>query len=319
MDQPVKSEQVKRKRTIRVILISFAALLLLLVLSFVLIDQVMKGRVLSALSDELEAGVQVVEVDGAELHYRQMGGGAEVLLLIHGFMGSSYDFHQIMPLLAEQYTVYAVDQIGFGLSDKSTDLDFGKENSARLIAGMMDHLGIEQYHVLGHSMGGEVAMHIALNRPDAVQQLILLNSAGLADPQQGRRSRIPAFFIEHVFKNYTLQRIVFNRTVYDSAIASRDHFDRFYFFNKQIPARTLVKITQDNDSGMLAEQISDISQPTLVIWGRQDEIIPLEQGIRLNSKLQNSQMVVLENCGHLPYLEMPQELFLHVIMFLMSR
>lgn len=318
MNKSEKPARVNKRRIACVILIGFMALFLLLLISLSVLDQAMKRRVISELSDELEAGVAVIEVDGAQLHYRQMGDGAEVLLLIHGFMGSSFDFQQIMPSLAEHFTVYAVDQIGYGLSEKSTAFDFSKANSARLIAGMMERLGIEQYHILGHSMGGEVAMHIALNQPDNVRQLILLDSGGLTDPQQGMTLQIPAFFVEHVLKNYTLQRLVFNRTVHEKASASRDNFDRFYFFNRQIPARTLVKITQDNDSGSLSDQIRDIKQPTLVIWGRQDRIIPLEQGLRLNSKLQDSQIVVLENCGHLAYLEKPQELTRHVLSFLLT-
>ena len=316
IDKPKKPVQVKRKRKVKLIICCLAALLLLIALVFALMDRVMTVRVQSTLSDELEADVQVIEVDGARLHYRHMGDNEEVLLLIHGFMGSSYDFHQIMPVLAEHFTVYAVDQIGFGLSDKSTDLDYRKANSASLIASMMENLNVEHYHILGHSMGGEVAMHIALNRPDNVSRLILLNSAGLTDPQQGRNTKLPAFLIEYVFKNYTLQRLVFNRTVYDQNVASRDNFNRFFYFNKQIPARTLVKITQDNDSGSLADQISDINQPSLVIWGRQDNIIPLEQGMSLYSQLRNSEIVILENCGHLPYLEKPHELSGHIRSFL---
>ena len=187
--------QVEKKRKPRKILFIVAALLLSLLIAFVVIDLVMARRVLTSLSDELEADVLVAEIDDAKLHYRKMGDGDEVLLLIHGFMGSSYDFYQIMPLLAEHFTVYAVDQIGFGLSDKSVNLDYSKKNSARLIEGLMNHLDIDRYHVLGHSMGGEVTMHLALEDPEAVQKLVLLNSAGLADPQRGGNGRFRLFWL----------------------------------------------------------------------------------------------------------------------------
>ena len=124
--------------------------------------------------------------------------------------------------------------------------------------------------------------------------------------------------VEHVLKNYTLQRIVFGRTVYNRNSANRDNFDRFFYFNKQIPAETLVRIVQDNDSGSLGDRINEIQQPALVLWGRQDQIIPLEQGVLLNEMLQSSQLIVLDDCGHLPYLEMPLELSNHILQFLLS-
>lgn len=313
----MKKRESKRAKNIwRVIILGLIIIAIFTAITAVITDRIMSSRIITAMKAELEANVLYEKIDDAEIAYRRLGNGEESLLLIHGFMGSSYDFHLIMPALAEHYTVYAVDQIGFGLSDKSPDLDFSKTNSAVLIGKLMDQLGVVRYHLLGHSMGGEVAMHIALNRPESVDRLILLNSAGLGDLQNGRRTRLPAWMIDNILQNYLLQRLVFLRTVYDNSFADANNFARFYYFNKQIPATALNRIIEDNDSGILGERIAEIENPALLIWGRQDRIIPLDQGRELARLLPDSRLVIFEECGHLPYLEKPEEMASEIIRFL---
>ncbi len=132
---------------------------------------------------------------------------------------------------------------------------------AGLCAALMAELGFDRYIVLGHSMGGEVSLHLALAHPERVEKLVLLNSAGWQDLQQGHRMMLPGWFIEVVFKNYLAQRLFFPLTVYDRQIATTENFNRFFFFNDQIPAATLVKLTRDNDSGRLAGRFGEIRQP----------------------------------------------------------
>ena len=151
-------------------------------------------RVFQEYSD-LDNGGQFEIVDGFEMHYREMKPADMALsktplVLIHGLMGSSKDFEHIQPALALQRVVIAVDLPGFGRSDKDPALDFSKASMSRLVAGLMASLGYERYEVLGHSMGGEVAQRIALEYPDQVTGLILLDSAGLAEKRQIGRAHV---------------------------------------------------------------------------------------------------------------------------------
>lgn len=310
-----QSEKGKGKKRILRSAIILLALFISLAIALQILDRIMTRSVAKRLAPTLEASVQAKDLDGTTLRYRTMGEGEEVLLLVHGFLGSSYDFRLVMPELAQRYTVYAVDQIGFGLSDKSTQLDYRRQNSAALLASLMQALDIESYHVLGHSMGGQVALHLALAEPQAVESLILVSSAGLEEASG--RPNLPTFLIDAVFQNYGLQRLAFYRMVDDPAVASRENFDRFFYFNRQIPAETLRRMSEDAaDSSGLAARLEEVDQSVLLIWGREDRIIPWQQGERLDQKLPQSQLVVLENCGHLPFLEKPQALSEHALQFL---
>ena len=303
-----------KRRTIglMVVLGLFVSVLLL----FFMVDLLAAASVRQRYGPELLKNVQYRTVDGAELAYRQFGSNGPPILLIHGFLGSSHDFSAIWPGLSEQYRVVAVDLIGFGLSDKSTGLHYSKANMARLCGQLMAELGYERYTVLGHSMGGEVSLHMAVQKPEQVAQLVLLNSAGLSDLQQGHQISLPAWLIDGVFKNYLLQRLYFPATVYNRSKADTDAFNRFFFFNDRIPGETLLQLTRDNDSGQLADRLGEISQPALLIWGAEDRIIPLVQGQALAERLPDSRLEIIEECGHLTFLEYPEETLQAILAFL---
>ena len=308
--------QASRKKRAVLILSLLIALVIGLMAAFLVVDRIMTDRIASQYGTELASGVQYCDLAEASIAYRRFGSDGPAMLLIHGFLGSSHDFSRIWTTLAETHQVIAVDLIGFGLSSKSAELDYSKKNMADLCSLLMAELGFSQYSVLGHSMGGEVALHMASQYPSLVDRLILLNSAGVTDIQQGFRPALPDWFIEGVFKNYLVQRLYFPMTVHERDAADRDTFNRFFFFNSQIPASTLAKMTRDNDSGSLQHQLGTIAQPVLLIWGAQDRIIPLQQGKLLDSLLPNSRLAVLEGCGHLTFLERPAETLAEITRFL---
>ena len=275
-------------------------------------------RVFQEYSD-LDNGGQFEIVDGFEMHYREMKPADMALsktplVLIHGLMGSSKDFEHIQPALALQRVVIAVDLPGFGRSDKDPALDFSKASMSRLVAGLMASLGYERYEVLGHSMGGEVAQRIALEYPDQVTGLILLDSAGLAEKR--RSTNLPPFLVDLVFKNYYLQRQVFRSSLYDTQPYMPEAFDKLYYYSGRIPGETLSAFVADDDSGGVADRLWEIRQPVLIVWGEQDRIIPLSQGIALQETIPGSRLEVLADCGHLPYLEKPSGLTAWIEAFL---
>ena len=297
-------------------LIGFLLFMVLLAGVFFLTGLVQKRRVDRLYRQVLTADVRERLVDGALIRYRQIDGEGNPLVLIHGFLGSSYDFIGLMPELGRKRPVIAPDLIGFGLSDKSAGLDYSKQHMASLVRQLMLDLGYGHFSVLGHSMGGEVALNLAFEYPELVDRLILLDSAGAADMQQGFRRTLPAWLIEGVFKNYLVQRLYFPVTVADRKLATGAVFDLFFFFNSQIPAATLVKLTLDNDSGRLAGRLDRIRLPALLIWGAKDRIIPPAQGEYLRRHLPDSRFVALGQCGHLGYLEKPAEVLAAVEEFL---
>jgi pimeloyl-ACP methyl ester carboxylesterase len=310
-------------------LIIVITLLAVCLTAFALTDRVQASRVNRQYGEPLNHDVQNLVVDGIRISYREMGASRpedqsgdqsgtgtgtgsgdrlEPVLLIHGFMGSSYDFHQVMPDLAANRRILAVDLPGFGLSDKSPELDYSKKNMASLMLRFMAALQIEQYVVMGHSMGGEIALRMALDEPQHISRLVLISSGGSRDIQRGFSGTAPEWLLESIFKNYLVQRLYFPLAVGEIRHASASSFDPFFYFNKQIPAATLNQMTRDNDSGAIAGRLGEIGQPTLLVWGDQDRVIPLEQGHTLDERIPDSRLVIYKNCGHLVALEQPAAL-----------
>jgi len=126
-------------------------------------------RVRISYENQLETYGQTATVNGAEIFYREAGSLSDpTVVMVHGFMGSSYDFINVIDSIKDNYHVIAVDLVGFGLSEKSTTFEYYKDNQAEMVVALLEQKGIDSYTLLGHSMGGEVALHIAYAYPSRV-------------------------------------------------------------------------------------------------------------------------------------------------------
>ncbi len=334
---PATPKRIERRplqvRLAQILLLSLAFLLVIVVVlsaMLILVDLGQRRRIARDQS-ALSGGGSYLTINNALIHYRQAGPVTDPLalikpepplVLIHGLMGSSQDFEFIQPQLASDRTVIAVDLIGFGLSDKSSDLNYSKKSMAEMIAGLMNRLGHDQFDVLGHSMGGEVALHLALDHGDKVSRLILLDSAGLstsstpAHGSEGPRMARSPMVIDLVFKNTFLEKTVFRNSLHDPKPYMPLAFEKLYYFVEKIPPQTLARFIADSDSGAISGRIHEISQPTQIIWGEQDRIIPVAQAEALHRQVPESRLDIITECGHLPYLEQPEELTRLILEFL---
>jgi len=252
---------------------------------------------------------KTLEVEGLTYFYREVGEEHdETILMIHGFLGSSYDFIEVMDALKDRYHIIAVDLIGFGLSEKSMTFDYAKANQASMLVNFLDALELEQVIVMAHSMGGEVSIHLAHDYPSYVQSMILIGSGGYVDPNESTMmpTNLPLFVFDYVVQNYFLQRTLFftayaNEEIQSQLVTQQD-FDEMYVVNRTIPGEVLREFTRDNDSGTTNAKLSLVDQPILLIWGEFDGFIPLSTGEKLLAELgDNAEMVVMPNAGHLPF------------------
>lgn len=265
-----------------------------------------------------------VDVEGVQYFYREVGeNNPDTILMIHGFLGSSYDFIDVMNALKDRYHIIAVDMIGFGLSEKPIDFDYAKQNQAQGLVKFLDTLGIDEVTIMAHSMGGEVSIHLAHDYPDYVNEMILIGSGGYVEESQNglMPSNIPMFVYDYVVRNYYIQRTFF-LTAYaqdeiDTGRITFHDFDEMYYVNKTIPGNILQAFTRDNDSGSTNDKLGLIRQPTLLIWGEFDSFIPLATGIKLQQAMSNvAQLVVIQDAGHLPFDTYFEEFMIHVEEFI---
>jgi len=265
-----------------------------------------------------------VDVEGVQYFYREVGeNNPDTILMIHGFLGSSYDFIDVMNALKDRYHVIAVDMIGFGLSEKPIDFHYAKQNQAQGLVKFLDTLGIDEVTIMAHSMGGEVSIHLAHDYPDYVNEMILIGSGGYVEESQNglMPSNIPMFVYDYVVRNYYIQRTFFlsayAQDEIDTGRITYHDFDEMYYVNKTIPGNILQAFTRDNDSGSTNEKLAHILQPTLLIWGEFDGFIPLATGIKLQLAMADvAQLVVMEDAGHLPFDTYFEEFMIHVEEFI---
>ena len=271
---------------------------------------------------EVEKPGRIVSIDGVGIHYLEAGEGP-ALVLIHGLGASTFTFQRVVPELARRFRVVALDLKGFGFSDRP-DGDYTLTAQADLIRQLMDQLGIERASVLGHSMGGAVAMRLALAYPERVERLILASSA--SDLELGRRIWGAALLgrLLPLVAPFTLHNRRFRELSLKSGFYDPEHCTEQIIDGYMLPGRvrgylralgnTMAHWRRDPPL-----RPADITHPTLVLWGEGDRLLPPSRGERLQRLISGSRLEVIRGGGHL-FLQEEPELSLRLIEdFLMEK
>jgi 2-hydroxy-6-oxonona-2,4-dienedioate hydrolase len=219
----------------------------------------------------------------------------------------------VMPALAAKHRVIALDQIGFGRSDKPL-LDYRVATFVDFLDRFLDELKIDHASLVGNSLGGWIAADFALAHRERIDRLVLCDAAGYA----------------------ALGKNMNARTLSALRLASRDdirylgpltfHDKRFYedvdlAFKQRVTAGDGYTIDRVVDSIIRNEDVLDgrlgaIRKPTLIVWGHEDKVIPLNFAERFHKEIANSQLRIIDNCGHMPHVECPDEFTRIVLEFL---
>ena len=268
---------------------------------------------------DLQPRAHEIELHGHRVCYREAGDGGPVVLLIHGIVGCAEQWDQVMPLLAEHYTVIAPDLLGHGQSAKPRG-DYSLGAYAASVRDLLVALGHRRATVVGHSLGGGVAMQFAYEYPPFAERLVLVSSGGLGREVHLmlRAATLPGS--EVVLPLIAHQRInglggtigraldgVGLRVGPDLAEMARgygslaDADARMAFIHT---LRAVLDIggqrVSATDRLYLAEML-----PSLVIWGRRDPLIPVEHAHVAHRELPNSRLEIFEDAGHFPQLHEP--------------
>jgi len=244
---------------------------------------------------------QQAEIGGRRINYLVMGdGGATPLILIHGFGGdlSTWMFNQAT--LAEARPVVAIDLPGHGASDKNVGAG-DVPAFAEVVLGLLDDLSVDRAHLAGHSLGGAVALELALANPQRVASLALLASAGLGREIDG--GYIADFIAADRRK---AAKEVLGQLVHDPALVSRDMVENILRYKRTdgvTAALTEIAAAVFDDGGQAISyggRLGDVAAPMLCLWGADDVIIPAQHaGVLPDS----AEVHVLDGAGHLVQME----------------
>ena len=245
--------------------------------------------------------------------------GVDSIVLLHGYGGSSFSWRYWAPFLAKRSHVVLVDMKGFGSAPKPDDGQYGPRHQAELIYRLILQADLQRVTLIGHSLGGGVALDTALrlldSEPGRLKRLILVASAAYKQRMplfvalaKYRRLASTAlrilgtqFVIRHVLKS-----IVFDPSeVSDNQVLGYAKPLSSPEAHRALIDTALAIVPPDLEK--LTARFEELDVPTLVLWGRQDRVVPLWVGERLADKLPDAKLQVLENCGHMPAEELPKE------------
>ena len=251
------------------------------------------------------------EIDGVRLHYQEKGTGTP-LILIHGFTSSVFSWKDVFEPLSKNFHVIAVDLKGFGFSSKP-DGDYTRRAQATLVAHLLDYLKIDKAWVCGNSMGGDVSLNLAVQNPQHVAGLILIDSGGVK--VEGSGSLAPSYLLVPVvgraltalaLRSDKLVREGLEKSFFDQAKIT-DERVAAYYRPLQTRGGQLAALRARTQANQLPVEpdLGKINVRTLIIWGADDALIPLAAGQKMNSLIKDSKLLVIEKCGHLPQEENP--------------
>jgi pimeloyl-ACP methyl ester carboxylesterase len=233
------------------------------------------------------------------------------ILLLHGFDSSMLEFRRLLPKLAIDRSVFAIDLLGFGFTDrKGIEVITPEIIKAQVYGFWQTVMGRQPMTLVGASMGGAAALDFALTYPELVKQLVLLDSAGFAKAPVLAKYMVPPLsdWATNFLRSAKVRRGVSLRAYADPAFVTADA-ECCAALHLQMPnwSEGLAMFTRSGGYGFLSDRISEISTPTQIIWGRQDRILGTKDAARFERTIVNSTLYWLDNCGHVPHLEKPEK------------
>ena len=254
-----------------------------------------------------------ISIYGQKIHYIEAGSGPNVILL-HGLGGSSQVWQFNIGPLAEKYHVFVPDQIGFGKSDKPL-VNYRIRTYVDFLDQFCKQLKIDRPTLIGNSMGGWIAAIYAATYPDRVDKLVLADAAGYAPPKDFDTR---AFFGLNPTTRDEM-KLLSAKVFYNKAFLSDAAIDQAMAVRLGAgDGYTIKSITESiiRDEDYLDNIVTKIKSPTLIVWGREDGLVPLSEGERFHKDIAGSTMIVFDQCAHVPNIEKAGEFNAAVIKFL---
>lgn len=256
------------------------------------------------------------KVGDHNIRYLESGNSDRVIVLLHGLGASAERWLHVIPYLAKRYRVIAPDIIGFGLSDKPA-VDYTVEFFSKFLDEFINHISVENpINIMGSSLGGRIAIEYAIQNAHNIEKMILSAPAGISEePTEALHSYIQAALhptIEDAKKAF-LMMAGNNRVIEQDVILE--------FVNRMLLPNSRLSFMSSllglKKSTLTQEKLEKILTPTLIIWGKDDKVIPIKNATTFYTSIKNSKHLEMERCGHVPFVEEP-ELFSKLVLQFLS-
>ncbi|MEI1378337.1 alpha/beta hydrolase [Nostoc sp. UHCC 0926] len=251
--------------------------------------------------------------------YVKQGSGATPILLIHGFDSSVLEFRRLLPLLSGDNETWAVDLLGFGFTDRLSEIAYSPTAIKTHLYYFWKSLINQPVILVGASMGGATAIDFTLTYPEVIKKLVLIDSAGLTGGSPLSKLMFPPldYLATQFLSNLKVRDRVSRIGYKNQSLASIDALC-CGALHLQMPSwhQALIAFTKSGGySAFRFQTLSQIVQPTLILWGDSDKILGTEDATKFKRAIPHSTLVWIQNCGHLPHLEQPQITAQHILDF----
>jgi len=245
---------------------------------------------------------KTVSVFGAKINYVEAGDPSKpTVILLHGLGGQSANWAFNIPALAANYHVIAPDQIGFGKSDRVM-LKYRVATYVDFLDKLMSELKIEKASLVGNSLGGWVAAWTAIKYPNRVERLVLVDAAGLKPAAVDMAQIYSLNYSTRDEVRQIVKLVFYNQALFGSDAFIEQSLNLRVAANDGYTISSLIEsIKRDED--FLNGRLGDIKKPTLIIWGKQDGLLKVTDGEQFKREIAGSELIVFDQCGHVPMVE----------------
>jgi pimeloyl-ACP methyl ester carboxylesterase len=298
---------------------SITLIVLFVVIAVILAASIVLGR--DAREVESARDTEYLELEGVWIRYDVIGGGPPVVL-VHGWLSSSRIWEQLAGRLAQRFTVYTLDLSGFGESDKPLS-GYGIRNGSRLLYAFCAHFGLTRANVIGHDLGGAMAVKLAADHPDVVGRLVVVSAP--ADEDQIDLPTLlwlvtvpvvgPIFYaVGRVAR--PVRHLWMRPFVADADDLTEEMVDDAGRSTPAAVSKTLSISRREISRGRLARQARIIKIPLLVVAGEEDQIVdPQSVGVWTGG-VEKAEICLIDECGHMPMVERVAEFNAQILAFL---
>lgn len=239
--------------------------------------------------ESLHPTSRVSQVEPFRIHSLEFGSGDQEVVFLHGLCGSAHWWHRNVPVVAKHYRVLLPELVGFGRSPAADRLPSPAE-SASLLARWIESMGLGRVHLIGHSMGGQIAIHLAALHPELLDRLVLVDAAGIPRPFGARALMRFAMEVAPLWRwgDPTFLPTIIRDT---------------WVAGPRTVLAAIGHIMRDDVRPFLGR----ITTPTLLIWGARDTLVPVAFGEDMRQNIASSELAVLRGAAHNPMVDRPAD------------
>ena len=267
--------------------------------------------------------------DNISINYEKIGYGDKKIVLLHGFGTSLHTWDDIKGFFPKnEFTLYLIDLKGFGNSSKPEDDKYTIQEQSKIVEQFIKDINTDSLYLIGHSFGGAIALltQISLINEKSrtrINKLILIDCLAYMQemPVFMENLRIPllnklTFLLPNKFRaEYILNKIFYNKKLVNEKLINR--YAAFYDGNDfEYTFITSARQIDQNGHEKIVAAYKNIPTPCLIIWGKNDPVISLDNGIKLSRELLNARLEIINECGHVPQEEKPRVTFKKIYSFI---